>query len=448
MGSGKMDKRYDVVVIGGGIAGVSSAIAASRQGARVLLLERSMSFGGVLTTALVNPMMTFHSPVRQVIGGIGQEIVDRLIGMKGSFGHIDDPIGFVSSITPFDPEKLKSVLICMLKEAGVNYMFGALVTDVFSKNRFVREVEVSTQSGRFTIKGSVFVDSTGEGNLSIRAGAGYFKGDGDQTSCQPMTLVMRIRGVDREVITSYVKDHREDFVLSDTTDLSYLGIAGFFSFMPRLRKYAVSFKRDRLLFFEIPSHPGEVFMNTTRYPGDGSNVIELTEAQSKGNCDVWKFMEFLKNEIPGFSNAALVQTGCSIGVRETTHVVGDYVIKVDDLLKRKQFADSIAVGAYPVDLHMPGSEGLKTMKIPFPGEYYVPLRALFPTGIENVVLAGRALSAEHLAFSALRTSPLASATGMAAGICAAMSLGSGLKVREVPFGSVQREIVRMGGVFE
>jgi flavin-dependent dehydrogenase len=131
-----MERVYDVIVVGGGIAGVSAAVAASRLGAGVLLVEKGMSFGGVLTGSLVNPMMTFHSHRRQVIGGIGQEIVERLIRERGSHGHLEDPIGFVKSITPFDPEKMKSVLIDLLREAKVDYLFNSLVGRVWVKNGF------------------------------------------------------------------------------------------------------------------------------------------------------------------------------------------------------------------------------------------------------------------------------------------------------------------------
>ena len=441
-----MDRVYDVIVVGGGIAGVSAAVAASRLGAGVLLIEKGMSFGGVLTGSLVNPMMTFHSHRRRVIGGIGQEIVERLVRERGSHGHLEDPIGFVKSITPFDPEKMKSVLIELIREARVDYLFNSLVGRVWVEKGFLQRVETVNANELRTFIGRAFIDATGEGNLSIKAGARYVNGDGNRANCQPMTLVMRIGGINRDEIISFIGENESDFVLGEKRDFSYLAVAGFFSLMPLLRNYRVNFRRDRLLFFEIPFHPGEVFMNTTRYAGFGGSAVELTAAQSDGNIDVWKFMDFLKSEVPGFANASLIQTGCSIGVRETTHVTGEYMMKVDDLLGQKEFVDKIAIGSYPVDLHVPESGELKTMKIPFPGEYSVPLRALFPLGLENVVLAGRALSAEHLAFSALRTSPLASATGMAAGICAALSKGSHYRVREVPIKTIQKEIARMGGI--
>lgn len=441
-----MDLVYDVVVVGGGVAGVSAAIAASRTGARVLLLEKDMSFGGVLTTALVNPMMTFHSSGRQVIGGIGQEIIDRLVSMRGSYGHIDDPIGFVKSITPFDPEKMKSLLIEMLKEEGVDFLFNSLVLHVSREGDSITSITTVSTGEQNRVNAKVFIDSTGEGNFSIRAGAYYNIGDGSPSSCQPMTLVMRIGGVDREEIVSYVTRNRDDFVISEHTDLSYLGIAGFFSFMKRLDDYAIYFKRDRLLFFEVPYHPGQIFMNTTRYAGYANKSKELTEAQTNGSTDVWRFMDFLRKEIPGFKNSFLIQTGCHIGVRETTHIVGDYVLRTSDLIDRKTFDDAIAVGSYPIDIHLPGSAQLKTISIPYPGEYHIPMSSLIPKGLANVILAGRAISADHTAFSAVRTSPLATATGMAAGISAALAVKHRKLVRDVNIDLIQREIVEMGGI--
>jgi hypothetical protein len=441
-----MHKKYDVVVVGGGIAGICAAIAARRMDASVLLIEKNMSLGGVLTTSLVNPMMTFHSPMRQISKGIGQEIVNRLIEKKGAYGHIPDPIGFVETITPFNPDIMKTVLIEFLQKEKVDYLLGSMVSEVKIKSGKITEIVIITTHKKIVIEGSVFIDSTGDGNLCIQAGAPFIEGENDREKVQPMSLLFELSGVKKQQIIDYIKKHPDEFVLGENWDFKYLAVAGFYQHMKKIQDYGIQFKRDRLLFFEVPFAGDRVFMNTTRYNGYAGDPEELTKAQSLGVLDLWRFIDFLRREIPGFKEASFIQQGCSIGVRETTHVIGDYVISSQDLLERKQFRDKIAIGAYPIDLHVPHSEKMKTVKIPYPGEYEIPLRSLFPKKIKNVLLCGRNISADHLAFSAIRTSPLAASTGLAAGINASLSLKYENNVRDVDYKKIQKEILNQGGI--
>ncbi|MDK2952173.1 MAG: hypothetical protein PWQ77_1838 [Kosmotogales bacterium] len=441
-----MNTKYDVVVIGGGVAGVSAAIAVRRSGASVLLIEKNMVLGGVLTSALVNPMMTFNSPVRQVTDGIGQEIINRLKKIKGTYGHIKDPIGFVESITPFEPEKLKTVLISFLRDEKVDYLLGCLVNNVDVFDGYLNKIEIVSTGFKVDIQAKIFIDATGDGNICIKAGSSYSIGNGNAESCQPMTLVMRLRNIDRQEIIDYIKKNPGEFVFSKETQFDYLAVSGFFKQMKKTKEYGLNFKRDRLLFFEVPYRSDEVFMNTTRYDGYANDPGELTSAQSSANLDVFNFVEFLNKEIPGFQSAELIQTGCSIGIRETTHVKGDYRINTDDLLNKRKFEDTIAIGAYPVDIHLPSSENLKTIKIPYPGEYEIPLRALIPENLNNVLLAGRNISAQHTAFSAIRTSPLASSTGQVAGICASLALKNNGEIRKVKYEELKNIILKSGGI--
>ncbi|HPJ88895.1 MAG TPA: FAD-dependent oxidoreductase [Thermotogota bacterium] len=441
-----MQERYDVITVGGGIAGICAAVAAKRMGASVLLIERDMSLGGVLTTSLVNPMMTFHSPRRQVSAGIGQEIVERLIKINGSYGHIKDPIGFVETITPFDPDKLRTVLVHLLMEEGVDYILGGLVNRIRQDQGTICEIEMITPTVKNWFQASTFIDATGNGSLCIRAGAPYIEGDGFRQTAQPMSQILELGGINREKIIDYIQLHPDEFVLAEEPKFDYLAVAGFFGKMKKLNSYGINFQRDRLLFFEVPFSRDRIIMNTSRYNGYGEDPAEITRAQSAGNLDIWTFLEFLRNEIPGFEEVTLIQQGYRIGVRETTHVSGDYIIKLDDLLERRHFKDSIAVGAYPVDIHIPDSKALKTIRIPYPGEYEIPLSSLFPRRLKNVLLCGRAVSANHLAFSAVRTSPLATSTGTAAGICAAMASQKGVAVRDVEPKAIQGEILKGGGI--
>ncbi len=443
-----MNKQYDVVVVGGGIAGVSAAITAARMGASTLLIEKNMMLGGVLTHALVMPMMTFHSQKRRTISGIGQEIVNRLIEVKGSPGHINDPIGFVKTITPFQPEKMKTVLLKMVKEAGVDLLLGMTCFDVKVDEHYAKEIHLCNEHGKHKISSKTFIDATGSGNLAIRAGSPYVEGDGDRHNCQPMTLALHLGNIDKESIIKYIKNNPSDFVIDEKSNHSYLAIAGFFEQMKNIDRYDVKFKRDRLLFFGLPFSGNQIIMNTTRYSGYAGDPQELTEAQHLASTDIWNFMDFLRKEIPGFSNAELLQTGSSVGIRETTHVKTEKIITISDLTSKTIYPDSIAVGSYPVDMHLPSNGELKTITLPYPGEYQIPFSSLLPKKIENIILAGRALGADHLSFSAVRTSPLATATGMAAGIAAAFSVETGTPIKLLNNNVLRSIVVESGGIVE
>lgn len=439
---------FDVVVVGGGISGVCAAMAAARQGATVLLIEKNMNLGGVLTDSLVGPMMTFHSPRRQVSKGILQEIVDRLITIRGSCGHIIDPTGFVETITPFVHEKLKTVLFDIMNESGVTCFLGAPVAEVVTEDGFVRSLIVPYGVKEYVLEGKVFVDATGDGSFSIKSGAAYWVGDELTKECQPMSLILRVSGVDKQEIIAYIKEHPEDFQLRDEPskiDFSYLAVSGFYTMAKLFHKYDLSFKRDRMLFFQVPFREDEFLINTNRYPGYASNPEELTRAQALALSETWRFMEFLRREVPGFRSVELVQTG-SIGVRETNHIVADYTLRLEDITSAKKFEKPIAIGAYPIDVHQSTSDGLKIIKIPYPGEYEIPLETLLPKQLKNVVLAGRNASASHIAYAATRVSGVAGAVGMAAGICAALAAKVDGNIRKVDYLCLRKRIVEMGGV--
>jgi hypothetical protein len=321
-------------------------------------------------------------------------------------------------------------------------------TDVKVENNYIKEIYLCNEQSELKVSSKTFIDATGSGNLSIKSGAPYVEGDGNRQSCQPMTLALHLSKVDKQTIVKYIRDNPSDFVSSDETDFNYLAVAGFFRKMNSIDKYNVKFKRDRLLFFELPFTDDQIIMNTTRYSGYAADPWELTNAQHLASRDIWNFLSFLRKEIPGFSNAEIVQTGCSIGIRETTHVKTEKTITVNDLTSKATYPDSIAVGSYPIDMHLPSNGELKTLALPYPGEYQIPLSSLFPKKLENVVLAGRALGADHLAFSAVRTSPLATATGMAAGVTAAYSIESDIPVKLLNSNILRSIITEIGGIIE
>jgi hypothetical protein len=432
-------ERYDVVVIGGGISGVCAAIASGRMGLQTLLVDKEMMCGGVLTQSLVMPMMTFHSPRRQVVYGIGQEIVDRLVLMKGSYGHLPDPLGFVHTVTPFVAEKMREALLQLLREANVSVLLGCLCSEVRKEDNRVRSIRLISAYSQLDVEGSVFVDATGDGNIATKAGAPTLF---HRQDCQPMTLMIHVSGVNKKEIRTYMKAHPKEFYLKKEYIGDYLAFSGFFTLSKKMEKAGINFKRDRLLFFETPFSDGEGVFNTTRYPGYAGDPFTLSGNQIKATLGVPSFIEFLKSEIPGFSRCQLVQTGI-IGIRETNHVYGEKMLTKADILDYPEVNDSIACGAYPIDIHL-SDDQLKTIYLKYPGEYSIPLRAIIPLGLDNVLLAGRAISADAEAFSAIRTSALASAIGHSAGVVAGLSVVERKQIRQLDYGFLRKKLLSEG----
>lgn len=202
----------DVVVVGGGPAGINAAIAAGRCGAATLLIERYGFLGGMSTAALVYPWMTFHTmDGKQAIAGIAQEIVDRLRTLNASPGHVRDTCGFVHTITPFHPEIYKVLVIDMLKEAGVKLLLHSFVDEVKTSGDHIESVRITTKSGPISVRAKMFVDTSGDADVAYLSGAPCLQGRDEDRLTQPMTMKFRMRGVDLAVVKRYILDHPDEF---------------------------------------------------------------------------------------------------------------------------------------------------------------------------------------------------------------------------------------------
>lgn len=446
----KIPSRWDVIVVGGGVSGCMAAIAAARQGAKTLLVERYGFLGGTLTNAGVGPMMTFHAGSRQVITGLPQELIDRLCSIGGCIGHIEDTTGYASSVTPFDAEKLKLVLDEMMAEGGVEVLFHAVLTGVRKQGKKLNAVCVQTKGGLLELAGEVFIDATGDADLSFNAGAEVHQGRTSDGLCQPMTSNFRIRGVDVEAFKEEIRRHPDNFNIGNLSSMersARLSVAGFYKeFNAAKAAGEISTQREDVLMFET-IFSGEFIVNTTRIIK--LNPVEpwdLSRAEAEGRRQVHQLMKFFRKYCKGFENAELISTGVQIGVRESRRVMGEYVLTKEDLLSSHLFEDTVAVGGYPIDIHNPVGAKTATTHLK-PGQiYYIPLRALIVRGIENLLVCGRCISATHEACAAIRVTPIAMGIGQAAGTAAGMSAASSLSLRELSPALVQRALENLGAV--
>ncbi|MCL4514784.1 MAG: FAD-dependent oxidoreductase [Firmicutes bacterium] len=441
-----MELNADVVVIGGGPAGLAAAVAAARGGAGVLLVEQYGFLGGMVTTALVAPMMTFHAGSRQVIGGIGQEVVERLVALGGSPGHVPDLIGFVSTVTPFDPETLKLVALQMALEAGARLLLHGLLVDVSVQDGYIDAVRLQTKGGPVVVRGRVFVDCTGDGDLAARAGAPFVVGREGDGLTQPGTLMFRLGNVDFAAVRLAIERNPADFALGDLADgvasFPKINVSGFFSAVKQARANGdFPLQRDRVLCFQ-GVRPDEATVNMTRIQRvDPASAEDLTRAEIEGRLQVAAAVQFLRKYVPGFSNAFLLQTGDQVGLRESRRITGDYVLTEEDVLEGREFPDAVARGAFPIDIHSPDGDGLKARRIGKGSSYAIPYRCLLPKGLENLLVAGRCISTSHEAHASTRVTPTCFATGQAAGAGAALAVRERTSPRGVKIEHLQSRLL-------
>lgn len=438
-----MDQSYDVVVLGGGPAGIAAAISAGRNGANTLLIERYGFLGGMSTTALVYPWMTFHSSAGdQVIRGIAQDIVDRLVARNASPGHLRDTVGFVHTLTPYKPEVFKVVAYEMLEEAGVEILLHSTAVEVTTEAERIQQVVIHNKNGIRSITANVFVDATGDGDIAFQAGAKWEQGD-QEHRVQPMTMKFRMKGVNLEEVKRYIQTNPDQFYeKSLTNELDSLPLTGVMGYFKQWEAANLPIPRDGVLFFTGPG-PDEVLVNVSRVSGlDPTKAEDLTKAEVEGRRQVLMLESFFQDNIPGFEHAAISEVGTQIGVRETRRIIGHYILNGLDVLDGRRFDDVIARSGYPIDIHNPKGKGVTANFIREGGAYDIPYRSIIPLKVSNLLLAGRCISTTHEAQATTRLTPSCMAIGQAAGTAAAIAALNNLAADEVPISLLQDKLLQ------
>lgn len=405
---------FDVVVVGGGPGGFSAAVSSARNGAETLLVERYGFLGGMATAGLVNPFMKFHVGDEQIIGGVLQEVIDRLSALGG----------YDFKSRAFDPEVMKYVLDEMALEAGVKLLYHTTFISAVVSEGYIRAILIYNKSGLSMVTGRVFVDATGDGDLAVSAGAPFEKGRSQDGLTQPMTLNFDLANVDvqnmptrRELNEAYRRARDEG----------------------RLKC-----PREDLLWFTT-THDGMIHFNTTRIIRvDGTKAEDLTRAEIEGRRQMFEIVKWLKETFPAFREAYVVRSGPQVGVRESRRIIGEYIMRGEDILEARKFPDPICRGSYPIDIHNPSGEGT-IIKHPPPNDYYeIPYRCLIPLNVENLLIASRCISATHEAHSAIRIIPIVMGIGQAAGTAAALCVKHDTTPRRLDY-QLLKEALRRGG---
>lgn len=433
----------DIVVCGGGPAGINAALAAGRSGARTVLIERYGFLGGMSTIALVYPWMTFHTTEgKQVIGGIAQEIVNRLMEEGASPGHVRDTVGFVHTITPYDPEIYKTLIFDMLRESGVQVLLHSFMDEAIVEGDRIQAVQLTTKSGRYTISAKQFIDTTGDADLAYLSGTPCLQGRDEDHRTQPMTMKFRMRGVDLAKVKQYMLEHPDEFYKKTPfEELPHLPLSGVSGFYKHWQDAKLPINRDQVLFFTGPKDD-EVLVNTTRVQGlDGTNVLDLTEAEVEGRKQVRMVADFMTRMLPGFEHASLSAVGAQIGIRETRRIDGLYTLQMEDVIEGKSFKDVIARSGYPIDIHDPSGNHVQAAWVKGDGAYDIPYRCLVPKRIDNLLAAGRCISTTHETLATTRLTPSCMATGQAAGTAAGIAVKKGQIAAEVDIRELQEALL-------
>ena len=444
----KTTKSYDVLVIGGGNAGCAAALAAARTGARTLLVERYGFLGGTATAAMVGPWMTFHAGGERIVGGIAQEIVERLMALGGSPGHISDSSDYVPTITPFDPEIHKALLFTLMREAGVDLLLHSYFLEAHRDERgAVIGATFATVGGSRHYAARRVIDATADAYVAASAGVELQQGD-TRGRVQPASLMFRLSHVDLTVLSAYVRTRPDQMRTSlkahqrDARSLS--AVAGLYELWESARaRGTVSVPRELVSFFISP-YPDEVTVNMTRVLDiDPLDPDDLTRAEIEARGQAMELLAFFQSDVPGFAKARIT-TATQIGIRESRRIVGAYTLTAEDLMQARTFEDAVARSAYPIDIHNPSGSGTTTHRLPPGSSYEIPYRCMVPKSVEGLLVAGRCISTTHEALASTRLTPTVMTLGQAAGTAAALSIKSRVALRDVSPVKLRERLVADG----
>lgn len=443
-------KEFDVVVIGAGPGGLAAALAAARNGARVLLVEKNGYLGGNMAIGL--PLLGYlDRDGKKVIGGIADEFMKDMAQYKTAYGtaaseHKVCPMH--NSVTLYDHELFKIVALRKILKENIEVLFHTDVESVEVENAHLKKVILRGKGWRILVSARVFIDATGDGDVAYLAGASYEKGQKDTGVLQPPTMMFTVAGVDIDKTIDYLAENPDQMERSKTIDCANGYDADFFRSDPNfvmvaMRKLVSQLRaqgkmpinRENIIIINSLL-PGEVHLNCTRHLGtDGSDVFSVTRAEIEGYLQIEEFTEVLKQHVPGFENCYISQIYPSLGIRESRRFSGVRRLTEKDLVEGHFDEETIGIGSYPVDIH--AGDGMSTIFTKIPA-YGIPYGITVSDEIEGLMFAGRCASMDAVAMSSARVMPICMAIGEAAGIGAALAVKQSISPRDVNVAEVRQ----------
>lgn len=415
-------ERYDVVVVGGGAAGVAAAVGASRRGARTLLVERYGFLGGEAANANVLSYCGFYTQGdarRMVVGGVGASVLSELAVLGFDVTPIRAPSG--NWIVMLDPEAIKYAVDRVATRDGLYCRLHCSLVEAYRTAGRIEAVGLLDGAGRFDVEAAAFVDATGDANLGFAAGVPAVRDAQPLRTRQVASFPVRFGGIPLEV----------------TVDREQLA-----ALMPHFRNdcEAGYVRPHGGHFIRLPGSNDLWWMGVDLVT-DGLDSADLDRAERTGRELAWRFLELLRARLPGFEKVHIVATGPQLGVRDSRQLQTRYRISDADVLEGILRDDGVALGCWPAEVHQ-GNGGPRFQPVGGDGSYHIPLAALHALDCDNLWVGGRVIGCDEQAYGSLRVMGTAFATGQAAGIAAACHADGGGAAHE----SVRRELLRQGAL--
>ncbi len=394
---------YDVVVVGGGCAGFAAAVAAARNGAKTIVLERFPYFGGTATASLMANIVGTRNQVEpnnlQVCKGIGEELILNMLSLGGASvtrnayksKERSNVKGDLSYSYAFDTEIFKKITLEMVRETGCDILFHVFFSDVIMENGVMKGVIIESKSGRLAILGKVIIDATGDGDVASRADVPFWQTKHDENSRLNDALMYKVSGFDQNITVE-----------------------------------SCVFGNSMILWGPSPG------------PHNGADVKELTDMEIKVRTEVFAHLENLKQTHPDLKNARVSDTGSLLGIRQTRFIEGEYQITGEDVLAGARFDDVIALASNPV-IHYYGYRRFLTHE-----GYDIPYRCLVPKTVDGLLVAGRCMSSDQIAFESWRAMAHVFCIGEGAGVAAVQSVKQNVAPRLVDIKAVQEQLIAQG----
>ncbi|MBN1138804.1 MAG: FAD-dependent oxidoreductase [Anaerolineae bacterium] len=422
--------QVDVLIVGGGPAGIGAALSAAHLGAKTLIVEQANCLGGVATSGGHNHFSLFTSwnaHEQRIVGGIAEEV--RRAVLEGGYGTYRD------GCIDFDLEGMKLVLERMVVQAGVDILYYTFYCDTLVESETVTGGIIQNKSGRQAILAHRIVDCSGDGDAAYGAGASFAQGRPADGRCQPCTIMFTIGGVDWTRVAAWRSDYqmREVWLQAQAEGIME------------------PFQDQIMGFWHTDVLPDQVGVNMTHLIDVDTTVArDLTWATIEGRRQAHHLTAVFRQVVPGMERCYLISTAPMLGLRESRRIKGMTTLTAADVMNQRQWPDAICYGSFFVDIHNPAGPGMsgQTWR-PAPGFHYqIPFGVTVPETIDNLLVAGRCISTDHVALGSTRIMSTCMALGEAAGAAAILSLHEEVSPRELDTHLLQERLRAQGAVVD